>query len=290
MELSSQRQVVSMAYMFEKAEQGNGKTVLLLHGKNFTAAYWGDVMKKLLSKGYNVIAPDQIGFGQSSTPQTYQYSFQQLAKNTKELIDSLKIKKVIVLGHSMGGMLATRFALMYPENVSQLILENPIGLEDWKTMVPYTTIEEEYKKELGKTRESLKKYFMENYFHNEWKEEYNSLLASSTTTIGTQEYAQTAWSMALTSDMIFNQPVCYEFNQVKVPAVLIIGQKDRTAIGKDKVSKEAAAKMGNYPALGKLTKEQIPNAVLIEMPDSGHIPHVEQFDFFMSHLLNAIEK
>lgn len=289
-ELSSQRQVVTMAYMFEQAQQGNGKTVLLLHGKNFTGAYWGDVMKKLVSKGYNVVAPDQIGFGQSSTPEAYQYSFQQLAKNTKELLDSLRIKKVIVLGHSMGGMLATRFALMYPENVSQLILENPIGLEDWKTMVPYTSVDEEYKKEMGKTRESVKKYFLENYFHNEWKEEYNSLLASATATIGTPEYSQTAWSMALTSDMIFNQPVFYEFNQLKVPAVLIIGQKDRTALGKDKVSKEAAAKMGNYPALGKATKEKIPNAVLVEMPDSGHIPHVEQFDFFMSHLLNAMEK
>ncbi|MEO5643070.1 MAG: alpha/beta hydrolase [Bacteroidia bacterium] len=99
-----------------------------------------------------------------------------------------------------------------------------------------------------------------------------------------------ACRLALTSDMIFNQPVCYEFGELKVPAVLIIGQKDRTAIGKDKVSKEKAAQMGNYPLLGKLTKDKIPNAELIEMPDSGHIPHVEQFEFFMSHLLNVIEK
>ncbi len=288
-EITSQRQVLTMMYMHEKAQKENGKTVLLLHGKNFTGAYWGEVMKKLLAQGYNVVAPDQIGFGESSLPENYQYSFQQLAKNTKELLDSLRIKKVVVLGHSMGGMLATRFALMYPESVSQLILENPIGLEDWKLMAPYTSVDDEYKKELGKTKETVKKYFMENYFHNEWKEEYNSLLASSTTTMGSADYSQTAWSMALTSDMVFNQPVLYEFSELKVPTVLIIGQKDRTAIGKDKVSKEKAAQMGNYPALGKATKEKIPNAVLIEMPDAGHIPHIEQAEFFMSHLLNALK-
>ncbi len=289
-EITSQRQVLTMMYMHEKAQKENGKTILLLHGKNFTGAYWGEVMKKLLAQGYNVVAPDQIGFGESALPENYQYSFQQLAKNTKELLDSLRIKKVVVLGHSMGGMLATRFALMYPETVSQLILENPIGLEDWKLMAPYTSVDDEYKKELGKTKESVKNYFMANYFHNEWKEEYNSLLASATTTIGTADYSKTAWSMALTSDMVFNQPVLYEFSELKVPTVLIIGQKDRTAIGKDKVSKEKAAEMGNYPALGKATKDKIPNAVLIEMPDAGHIPHIEQTEFFMSHLLNALEK
>jgi pimeloyl-ACP methyl ester carboxylesterase len=290
MEITSQRQELDMIYMYEKAAQPNGKTVLLLHGKNFSGTYWGDVMKKLLTKGYNVIVPDQIGFGQSSMPEKYQYSFQQLSTNTKMLLDSLGVKQVIVVGHSMGGMLATRFALMFPETVTQLILENPIGLEDWKLVVPYTSVDEEYKKELGKTRESVKKYMVENYFHNQWKEEYNSLLTASTSTIGTPDHSKNAWSMALTSDMIFNQPVCYEFNELKVPAVLIIGQKDRTALGKDKVSKEKAALMGNYPALGKSTAEKIPNCTLVEMPDAGHIPHIEQLEFFMSHLLNAMEK
>jgi pimeloyl-ACP methyl ester carboxylesterase len=290
MKFQSQRQPVSMTYMFEKATQGNGKTVVLLHGKNFSGQYWGDVMAKLLANGYNVLAPDQIGFGASSMPGAYQFSFQQLAENTKLLMDSLGIKKAIVLGHSMGGMLATRFALMYPETVSQLILEDPIGLEDWKTMVPYTPVEEEYKKELAKTRESVKKYMMENYFHNEWKKEYDYLLEPTTNNPGAIDYYRKAWCMALTSDMIFTQPVCYEFDQLKVPTVLIIGQKDRTAIGKDKVSKEKAAQMGNYPELGKSTAAKIKNSTLVEMPDAGHIPHVEQFELFMSQLMNVIQK
>jgi pimeloyl-ACP methyl ester carboxylesterase len=290
MQFSSQQQKLQMTYMYEKAKEGNGKIVLLLHGKNFSGVYWGNVMENLLSKGYNVIAPDQVGFGSSSMPANYEYTFQQLANNTKLLLDTLNINKVIVLGHSMGGMLATRFALMYPQRTEQLILENPIGLEDWKLFVPYSTVDEEYKKELGKTHESVKKYMVENYFHNEWKKEYDFLLTPFDQSIGKPEYKQVAWNMALTSDMIFTQPVCYEFEELEVPTVLIIGQKDRTALGKDKVTKEKAAEMGNYPALGKLTAGKISNSMLVEMPDSGHIPHIEQLDLFMVNLLNAMVK
>lgn len=45
----------------------------------------------------------------------------------------------------MGGMLATRFALMFPEMTEKLILLNPIGLEDWKIKVPYQTVDEWYR-------------------------------------------------------------------------------------------------------------------------------------------------
>ncbi len=285
----SQRQQLEMAYMYQRAEQHNGRTVLLLHGKNFSGAYWGDVMKELLSKGYNVVAPDQVGFGRSSMPANYQFTFQQLAENTKQLLDSLKIRSVIVMGHSMGGMLAVRFALMYPKATMQLILENPIGLEDWKLKAPYTTVDEEFAKEKKKTRESVKEYFMKNYFHNEWKSEYNALLDPATFRIGTPEYDAQAWCMALTTDMIFTQPVCYEFSRLNVPVVLIIGQLDRTAIGKDRVDRKTALTMGNYPALGKSTVAQIPGGLLMEMPASGHIPHVEEPEVFLQKLITVVK-
>ncbi len=176
----SQQQKLSMAYMYEKSTAGKGKTILLLHGKNFSGFYWNASMKALLENGYDVLVPDQVGFGLSDMPQRYQYSLQQLALNTKSLADSLGIKKLLVLGHSMGGMLAIRFALMYPDFCSQLILEDPIGLEDWKAMAPYSTIDTEYKKEQAKTVASVKKYMLDSYFHGQWKTDYDSLLYYST--------------------------------------------------------------------------------------------------------------
>ena len=114
-ELTVQNQKLSMAYMDVKPNNYNGKNILLLHGKNFNGAYWKTTIEALTSKGFRVIIPDQIGFGKSTKPEHFQYSFQQLALNTKAILDNLKITKTSVLGHSMGGMLATRFSLMFPE-------------------------------------------------------------------------------------------------------------------------------------------------------------------------------
>ena len=57
----------------------NGRTAVLLHGKNFCAATWQATIGVLAAAGYRVIAPDQIGFCKSSKPEHYQFSFQQLA-------------------------------------------------------------------------------------------------------------------------------------------------------------------------------------------------------------------
>src|SRR5271168_1777889 len=97
--------------------------IVLLHGKNFGGYYWADTARALSAAGYRVVIPDQIGWGKSSKPEI-RYSFQFLAANTARLLDSLGVAKAAVLGHSTGGMLAVRFALMYPERVSRLILED----------------------------------------------------------------------------------------------------------------------------------------------------------------------
>ena len=111
-----------MAYMDVKPTKANGEAVILFHGKNFNGFYWKDVIPFLTEAGYRVIVPDQIGWGKSSKPNIH-YSFFMLANNNARLLDSLGINKVIVIAHSMGGMLATRFALMFPQRVTKLIAD-----------------------------------------------------------------------------------------------------------------------------------------------------------------------
>jgi pimeloyl-ACP methyl ester carboxylesterase len=287
---TSQRQNLKMAYMDVPPLIANGKTVLLLHGKNFNAAYWETTIKELNAKGYRVIAPDQIGFGKSTKPQNYQYSFAQLAFNTKSILDSLKIPKVIVLGHSMGGMLATRFALCYPEMTEKLILENPIGLEDYSALTSYQSIDANYQHELKNTVESYRSYQLKYYYDNNWKPEYDrwlNLLAGWTLH---EDYPLIAWNAALTTDMIFTQPVVHEFGNVKCPTLLIIGTRDRTAIGKERATKEMQAKMGLYNELGKKTQKAIPNSQLAELDNVGHLPHIEAFDRFIEPLTEFLQK
>lgn len=288
-DLNSQKQNLKMAYMDVQPKKANGKTVMLLHGKNFNGAYWEKTAKDLSAQGFRVIIPDQIGFGKSSKPQSYQFSFAQLASNTKAVLDDLKIQKIIVLGHSMGGMVATRFTLMYPETVEKLILENPIGLEDYKTLAKYQTVDEAYQSELKNTAESYKNYQLKFYYDNKWKSEYQPWLDLIAGWTLHKDYPQVAWNAALTSDIIFSQPVVYEFKNIKTPTLLIIGTRDRTAIGKDRAPKEIQPTMGQYQELGKKTQQQIVGSQLVELENVGHLPHIEVYDQFWKALYDFVK-
>jgi pimeloyl-ACP methyl ester carboxylesterase len=274
-----------MAFMDVKPTGRIRGNVLLFHGKNFGGYYWSNVIRQLVGRGYRVIAPDQIGFGRSSKPIT-NYSFHSLATQNKRLLDSLGIDSVIVLGHSMGGMLATRFALMYPNRISKLILENPIGLEDYRSIVPYVSLEEQYSKELKTTAASVKRYYQSSYFPT-WRAQYDYLVHIASGVVNSSEFPRYAKVAALTYMMIYEQPVMHEFGQLQVQTYLLIGTKDKTVVGKEKLDKAQQDKFGNYAQLGRVTAEKIRNCKLIEI-NAGHIPHLEVPELFMGELFKIL--
>jgi len=279
-------QDIRMAYMDVKPANSNGKTVMLLHGKNFGGYYWGNIIKALTQKGFRVIVPDQIGFGKSSKPFIH-YSFHQLAVFNKKLLDTLGIAKTIVLGHSMGGMLATRFTLMYPTMVDKLMLEDPIGLEDYRTFVPYQSAEQDYITELKTSYESIKKYYQTSYF-TQWKPDYDYLVKIGAGVSKSADFPRYAKVAALTFEMIYEQPVCYEFGLLKVPVILFTGKQDRTIVGKALLSEEEKARHGQYQLLGPATAKKIPDCKLIAFKNCGHIPHIEIPDVFLKSLLSNL--
>jgi pimeloyl-ACP methyl ester carboxylesterase len=282
----SQGQTLEMAYMDVSPARGkaNGKTVLLLHGKNFSGAYWGSTIEALVADGYRVIAPDQIGFGKSSKPRHFQFSFHELAMHTQVLLADLGVSSAAVVGHSMGGMLAARYALMFPERTDALILVNPIGLEDWKTVVPYRSIDALYKAELSSTPERVKEYMRKAYFDGTWRPAYDPLIAiQAGWTVG-PDRDLTAWVSALTSDMIFTQPVLYEFPLIRVPTLLVIGTRDRTAVGRNTVAPEVARTLGDYTTLGDRAAAAIPGAELVKLDGVGHVPQYEAYEPYMTAL------
>jgi pimeloyl-ACP methyl ester carboxylesterase len=131
---------VRMAYMDVAPAQPNGRTVVLLHGRNFPSSYWAPVIKTLSEAGYRVVVPDQIGFGKSSKPLA-ELHFDTLARNTIALLDHLAIAKADIVAHSLGGMLGVRIARAYPDRIVHLVLTAPIGLEDYRLYVPPTPTE-----------------------------------------------------------------------------------------------------------------------------------------------------
>ncbi|MDU0368968.1 alpha/beta fold hydrolase [Hymenobacter endophyticus] len=288
--LQLEGQAVRMAYMDVPARSAsNGRTIVLLHGKNFFGAYWRETVRFLTGNGFRVIVPDQVGFGKSDKPDIH-YSFHQLALNTHRLLDTLGVRKVVVVGHSMGGMLATRFALLYPQQTERLVLENPIGLEDYRVGVPFQPLAQAEASELKTTEASLRKYHATYYphgyptAHDEW---LLPLLAQTRH----PDFPRVARANALTFDMIYQQPVCYEFSQLRVPTLLVIGQDDRTVVGKGLIKDAAVlARMGQYPALGQRTAAQIKGSQLVSLRGVGHIPHLEAAAAFHRELLAFLKK
>lgn len=288
---SSQQQNLKMGYMDVQPKKPNGQTVVVLHGKNFCGATWEETISFLTQNGYRVIAPDQIGFCTSSKPDHYQYSFQQLAENTHALLDKLGVKQPILLAHSTGGMLATRYALMYPKETKLLGMVNPIGLEDWKAKgVPYRSIDQWYQRELKVSAESIKAYELKTYYQGQWKPEYDKWVDMLAGLNAGKGHEKVAWNSALIYDMIFTQPVYYEFSHLKVPTVLYIGTGDTTAIGSDIAPPEVKQKIGQYSVLGKEAAKLIPNAELIEFAGMGHSPQMQNPKLFHEALIKTLKK
>ncbi|MEA3124637.1 MAG: hypothetical protein QOD67_1656 [Caballeronia sp.] len=287
--ISSQRQIVRMAYMDVASKRPNGRTVVLLHGKNFCAATWKESIDVLTDAGYRVIAPDQIGFCKSTKPVRYQYTFQQLARNTHALLAALGVKKATLVAHSTGGMIAVRYALMYPQETEQLVLVNPIGLEDWKAKgVPSISIDDWYARELKTSADGIRKYEQATYYAGHWDARYEpwvQMLAGMYRGAGKDVVA---WNSALLYDMIYTQPVVYEFGLIRTPTLLLIGDKDTTAIGRDLAPPEIRPTLGHYPELAEHAAEAIPGAKLVEFAELGHAPQMQDPHAFHQALLAGL--
>jgi pimeloyl-ACP methyl ester carboxylesterase len=276
---------VRMAYMDVQPERPNGQTIVLLHGKNFGADYWANTLRAMSGYGYRVIAPDQIGFGKSSKPEM-RYTFGMLADNTARLLDHLKLNRVTVIANSMGGMLGVHFARRYPERVSALILENPLGLEDYALSIPPQQTTNLVKLEMAQTPASYRN-FVKSYFPN-GKTDVEPFVEQFARVQLSGDYPHFAQVSALTYQMIYEGPIFNELPKLTVPTLLIIGQSDRTVFGRRFAPPEVVKPLGNFPQLGRAAQKMIPGAKLVEFQGVGHVPHLEMPGRFHAVVLDFI--
>jgi pimeloyl-ACP methyl ester carboxylesterase len=284
---TSQELTLSMAYMDIPPLNRSIGTIVLLHGKNFCGATWNATIHVLANQGYRVIAPDQIGFCKSTKPIGYQFSLMQLALNTNGLLNSLNVTNATVVGHSMGGMISSRYALMFPSQTYKLILVDPLGLENWFALgVPYQAIDVSYKTELAASYTSIKTYQQTTYYGGTWQTSYDIWVYMLLDIYKGSEGTQFAYNMAQTTDMIFTQPIIYELPNLKMNSLLMVGDLDNTAIGKAWAPPAVQALLGHYEILGQEVSAEIPNCTLVEFPGLGHAPQVQDPDTFHAALLN----
>lgn len=288
LDLTIQGQALRMAYMdIAPTGKSNGKVVVLLHGKGFSGAYWAGVIRLLSAKGYRVVAPDQLGFGKSGKP-ALRYHFDLLAGNTKALLDHLGIARAAIIGHSFGGMLAVYFARDYPAATAVLVLENPIGLEDYRSAIPPIPLDVLFATEMQQTPQSYRA-FMHAFFLG-WPREAEQGVEIFSRVLKSPEYPRWAMASALIYQMIFDEPIRQEYKYLQMPVLLIIGQNDHSVFFRRYAPPEATKDLGHWAELGRAAVKDLPNGRLAEIEGSGHIPHLEQPRAFDAALMAFLKE
>jgi pimeloyl-ACP methyl ester carboxylesterase len=264
-------QDVRMAYM-DVAPSGpsNGRSVILLHGMNFFGEAWTDAIEILRQEGYRVIPIDQIGFGRSSKP-VLNYTISTHAGNTKRLLDHLGIARTDVVTHSMGGMVASRFAALHPDAVGNLAMINQIGLSDTRPGRPARETTEVYKAALARGYPEIVKG-MRNYYVT-WKPDYMKYVKIHYGWTLSGDWPRMAMIRALQQQAIANDPVVYDWPHIKARTLVIGGEKDGP----------------NYPELARRVADTVPNGQLYLIPDIGHNPHYEAPDLLYPPLLRFLK-
>ena len=274
MPLVNDGEPLRMAYMDVAPAQPNGRTVLLLHGRNFPSSYWEPVIKTLADAGFRVIVPDQIGFGKSSKP-AGELHFDTLARNTVALLDHLQIAKTEIVAHSMGGMLAVRIARAYPDRVAHLVLTAPIGLEDYRQYVPPTPTEKILENEDKLTAEDYRKQLQVNYAIKLPPEQVTPFIDARFNIKNSAEYPRWLRAFASSAQMIYREPVVGEIPLVTQPTLFIMGADDHNAPGRANAPEALRGRMGQNAALARSLAALMPDAHAEIVPNAGHLVFLE---------------
>lgn len=261
-------QDVRIAYMdVAPTVAANGHTVLLLHGNNFGGFYFKAIIDGLTKEGFRVIVPDQIGYGKSSKP-IAPFNFNSQARNTWRILQHEKVERVAVIGHSMGGMLAARFATQFPKSVERVVIYNPIGLTDGRYERPMQPINEAYaqnlKTDYQSTRVGLSRYVAHD--PKAWNQEFEAYTRIRYSWTLSADWPRLAMVQALIGQMLYADPVVYDWAHIQVPTLAFGGAED--------VLPGTAAEFQERMAYIAKT---IPNGngKLHLIPGLGHVPHLE---------------
>lgn len=260
-----------MAYMdVPPSGRANGQTVFIQHGMNFYSEAYTDTIKALAADGFRVLAVDRIGYGKSSKP-VIPYNFNFVAANMKSLLDELGIDEVAIVGHSMGGMVVTRFAMLYPQLVTHVVMVNQIGLTDQRQGRPWS---DPYEDELGvSTYQSILRGH-QNYFPLAWPPAHLEFVRRQYGQTLSGEYPTLAMVRRLQGGMLYNDPVVYDWQHIATKALVIGGEEDGL--------------VDDFPTLAKNVANELQNAAIVLYPNVGHAPQIEIPGLFHADLIRFL--
>lgn len=283
LDLKVYTQDVRIAYMDVAAQEAaNGHTVLLLHGNNFGGFYFKAIIDALTKEGFRVIVPDQIGYGKSSKP-IAPYNFNSQARNTFLILQKEKIDRAMVVGHSMGGMLAARLATQYPKAIERVVIYNPIGLADGRFARPMPPIDESYQQALKADYQSIRNSLSRYVAHDPkaWNDEFENYTRIRYSWTLSADWPRLAMVQALIGQMLYFDPVVYDWAHIQVPTLAFGGAED-LLLG------PAARFQERMQYLAKTIPNG--NGRVLLLPGLGHVPHLEAPDKVLPPLVDFLKE
>lgn len=271
LELKRFGQDMRLAYMdVAPTGRSNGQTVFWQHGMNFYSEAYTPTIQTLSAAGFRVIAVDRIGYGKSSKP-IIPYNFNFVAANMKSLLDELGIEKVALVGHSMGGMVMSRFAMLYPEVTTHLVLVNQIGLTDQRQSRTWV---DPYVAELGVASYQSILRGHRRYFPKDWPPAHLEFVRRQYGQTMSGEWPRLAMVRRLQGQMLYDDPVVYDWQHITSKALILAGEEDGL--------------VEDFPALARHVNSELQNSTMLLYPGIGHAPQIEIPDLFHTDLIRFL--
>ncbi len=174
----------------------------------------------------------------------------------------------MIVGHSMGGMLAARFATQYPGATERLVLFNPIGLTDTRFKNPVGDPDEAYKRTLASTYQTIRASLMRYVAHkpSAWNSQFESFVRIRYAWTLGADWPRLARVQTLISNLIYLDPVVYDWAHIQAPTLVYGGAEDMLA-GTPAAFQEGMKRIAAAIPNGKARLELLPGL--------GHVPFIE---------------
>jgi pimeloyl-ACP methyl ester carboxylesterase len=248
---------------------GEGEPLLLIMGLSLTSKSWFRTLP-VLSEQYKVIVFDNRGVGLSGKPNT-PYSIELMAEDARAVLDAAGVDSAHVYGISMGGMIAQRFAVNYPDRVRSLILGcTTSGGEKHVQPGAEVSMLMLSRGSSTATPEEMAWATAPILYSQSFIENHKELVAEDVQRrieIPVLPYAYILQLQACIAHDTYN-----EIDQIKVPVLVIHGDEDKLVPYEN----------------GVTLAEKIPNAEFLTINGAGHIYLTEAIDLVNKRVLEFL--